>query len=69
MTEDQARLVLRDFDGVGGLEHWIAGQAWQAAPDGWIVTGDLGGWRFWLRPVPGGLRVSAAAPGDGDPAV
>lgn len=26
MTEDEARAALRDFDGVGGLEHWIAGR-------------------------------------------
>ncbi len=69
MTEVEARAALRDFDGDGGVEHWIAGQPWQAASDGWIVAGDLGGWRFWLRPVTGGVRVSAAAPGGRAPAV
>jgi hypothetical protein len=69
VTEDEARAALRGFDGVGGLEHWLAGQPWQPAPDGWIVTGDLDGWRFWLRPVPGGLRLSAALPGGWRPAV
>jgi hypothetical protein len=34
MTEDEARTLLHDFDGVGGLEAWLAGQPWQAAPDG-----------------------------------
>jgi hypothetical protein len=69
VTEAEARAALRAFDGVGGVEHWIADQSWQAAPDGWIVAGDLGGWRFWLRPVAGGLRVSAAPPGNWRPAV
>ncbi len=69
MTEAEARAALRAFDGVGGVEHWIACQAWQAAPDGWIVTGDLGGWRFWLRPVAGGVRINAAVPGGGPPAI
>jgi hypothetical protein len=70
MTEDKARAALRAFDGGDGVEIWIAGQDWHAGPDGgWIVLSDLDGWRFRLRPVPGGLRVSAAAPGGWRPAV
>jgi hypothetical protein len=65
MTEVEARAALRAFDGVGGVEYWIAGQTWQAAPDGWIVTGDLGGWRFRPRPMADGVRVSATVPGGG----
>lgn len=69
LAEDQARVALRDFDGGDVVETWIAGQAWQVAPDGWSVAGDLDGWRFQLRSVSGGLRVSAAAPGNWRPAV
>jgi hypothetical protein len=69
MTEDQARAVLWDFDGIGGLEAWIANQLWQATPDGWTVAEGLKGWRFQLRRVLGGLQVSATAPGGGAPAV
>jgi hypothetical protein len=69
MTEDQARAALRDFDGAGGMEQWIAKQPWQPTLDGWTVLTSLGGWRFLLRSVPGGVRVSALSPGDGAPAV
>jgi hypothetical protein len=37
-------------------------------PGGWTVTGELQGWQFWLDVIPAGLRVSASAPGGGDPA-
>jgi hypothetical protein len=30
MTEADARALLRDWPGVGGLEAWIAGRRWQA---------------------------------------
>jgi hypothetical protein len=43
MTEADARVLLRDWPGVGGLETWIAGQRWRAVPGGWIVTGELQG--------------------------
>jgi hypothetical protein len=68
MTEIEARAALRDFDGTGGVEHWIAGQLWQVEPDGWTLPLDLTGWRFRLRPIPGGLQVSATAPGGERPA-
>jgi hypothetical protein len=33
MTEDEARAALAAFDGLGGLERWIAAQGpWQADP-------------------------------------
>ncbi len=42
MTEDQARTALAAFDGLGGLERWIAEQRpWEAIPSGWTVPGDL----------------------------
>ncbi len=53
MTENQARAALAAFDGLGGLERWIAEQRpWQALPAGWTVMG-------------GGVRLiaSAARPG------
>jgi hypothetical protein len=56
MTEADARALLRDWPGVGGLEAWIDGRRWNTAPSGWIV-------------IPAGLRISASAPGNGDPAV
>ncbi len=69
MTEAAARATLAAFDGLGGLERWIAAQRpWQAVPNGWTVPGELQGWRFRVEPVPGGVRVSASANG-GEPAV
>ena len=67
MTEDRARAALAAFDGVGGLEGWIAKQPWQVTPGGWTVPGELQGWRFRVEPVPGGLQVTASAAG-GEPA-
>ena len=68
MTEDEARAALAAFDGLGGLERWIAEQRpWKAVPGGWTVPGDLQGWRFRLEAVPGGVR--AIATGKGEPAV
>jgi hypothetical protein len=69
MTKAEARVLLRDWPGVGGLEPWITGRRWRAVPGGWIVTGELQGWQFRLEVVAAGLRVSASAPGGGDPAV
>jgi hypothetical protein len=59
----------RDWPGVGGLEAWIAGRRWRAVPGGRLVTGELHGWQFRVDDVAGGLRVSANAPGGGDPAI
>ncbi len=51
MTEDEARAALAAFDGLGGLERWIAEQRpWQAIPAGWTVPGKLQGWRFRWSP-------------------
>jgi hypothetical protein len=41
MTEAEARQMLRDCGGFGGLEAWIAGRRWKAVPGGWVVTGGL----------------------------
>jgi hypothetical protein len=68
VTEDQAHAALAALDGLGGLEHWIAEQRWQAVQGGWTVPGESQGWRFRLEVVPGGVRVVASAPG-GEPAV
>ena len=59
MTEDEARAALAAFDGLGGLERWIAEQRWAAAPSGWTVPGELQGWRFRVEPAPGGVRITA----------
>jgi hypothetical protein len=68
VTEAEARAALAAFDGVGGVEAWIAEQRpWQAAPTGWTVPGELQGWRFRVEPVRGGVRVVASA-GRGEPA-
>jgi hypothetical protein len=69
MTEAEARVLLRDWPGVGGLEAWIASRRWKAAPSGWIVTDELQGWHFRIDVVAGGLRISASAPGGSVPAV
>ena len=68
MTEVEARAALAAFDGVGGLEAWIAAQPWRQAPGGWVVPEPFQGWRFRVELAPGGVRVSAFM-GKGDPAV
>ncbi len=69
MTETEVRAALAAFDGLGGLERWIAAQRpWEPAQGGWTVPGQLQGWRFRVEPVPGGVRVTASA-GGGSPAV
>jgi hypothetical protein len=68
MTEAEARALLRDWPGVGGLEGWIAARRWKAAPGGWTVSGELQGWQFRIDVIPAGLQISASVPG-GDPAV
>jgi hypothetical protein len=55
LTEAEARVLLRDCGGFGGLEAWIAGRRWKAAPGGWTVTGELQGWSFQLEPIAGGV--------------
>jgi hypothetical protein len=34
VTEAEARAALAAFDGVGGLERWMADRPWQAVPGG-----------------------------------
>ncbi len=68
MTEAEARAALAAFDGLGGLERWIAGQPWEPAMGGWDVLRDLQGWRFRVEPALGGVRMVASAAG-GEPAV
>jgi hypothetical protein len=41
MTENEARQLLRDCGGFGGLEAWIAEQPWEVAPSGWTVAGRV----------------------------
>jgi hypothetical protein len=69
MTEAEARALLRDWPGVGGLEGWIARQPWRPAPGGWAVSHELEGWRFRLERIPDGLRVIASPGGGASPAV
>ena len=38
MTEKEARALLSDCDGLGGLERWIVEQPWQVMPGGLRVT-------------------------------
>jgi uncharacterized protein YbdZ (MbtH family) len=59
MTEAEARRLLRDWQGAGGLETWIAEQMWRAIPGGWEVVHHLRGWRFRLAPAPPGLHLRA----------
>ena len=70
MTEAEARAALAAFDGLGGLERWIAEQRpWQATPAGWTVPGELQGRRFRGEPAPGGVCVVTSAGGGREPAV
>ncbi len=69
MTEAEARAALAAFDGVGGLERWIADQPWEAARDGWTVRHPLRGWTFIVASAGGGeVRITAHMTG-GSPAV
>ena len=61
MTEADARALLHDCGGFGGLEAWIAGRRWKTAPGGWIVAGELQGWQFRVDVIVGRFRVSASA--------
>jgi hypothetical protein len=67
MAEAEARAGLRA--GGGGVEAWIARQAWEATPTGWTVAAPLGGRVFRLAPVPGGVCVTASKGEGGPPAV
>ncbi len=59
LTEAEARVALAAFDGIGGLERWIAQQRpWQAIPTGWMVPGKLQG-----LALPGGARARRGAGG------
>jgi hypothetical protein len=69
MTEADARVLLHNWPGVGGLEAWIAGRRWKAVPGGWTVAGEFDGWHFRIDVIPGGLRLTACAPEGGEPAV
>jgi hypothetical protein len=64
MTENEARQLLRDCGGFGGLEAWIAEQPWKAAPGGWTVAGRVRGRSFLLEPLGSSLRITAVAPGE-----
>jgi hypothetical protein len=63
LTEAEARDLLANFEGVGGLENWIADREWKAALGGWTVIGDLQGLAFRVEVAPGGLRLTATEPG------
>jgi hypothetical protein len=50
----------------GSLDHR---PALDTAPGGRLVTGEIQGWQFRVDVIPADLRISASAPGGGDPAV
>jgi hypothetical protein len=64
MTEDEARAALRTYDGIGGIEPWIAAQHWQATPGSWTVPATLEGWMFRLAPVAGGIWIIMSVTGN-----
>lgn len=64
MTEDEARELLAGWDGIAGVERWIAAQTWRPAGESWEVEPALQGWRFRLVPDPPGLQI-IASPGSG----
>jgi hypothetical protein len=63
MTEADARALLRDCGGFGGLEAWIAEQTWEAVLGGWTVAGRVRGRSFRLEPFGSGLRITAVTLG------
>ena len=67
MTEDDARDLLRAWDG-DGLEDWIADQPWRPTPDGWEVLPDRDGWRFIIEQAPPRLRLRSLPPEAAAPA-
>ena len=56
MTKSEAHDLLRQHDGWGGIEAWIAARSWKVAPKGWTVEGELAG-----VAVPGGARPGRAS--------
>ncbi len=69
MTEAEARAALAAFDGLGGLERWIAAQRWEAMPGGWTVRHALHGWTFMVASAGASeVRITAYMTG-GSPAV
>jgi hypothetical protein len=68
VTEAEARAALAPFDGLGGLEGWVASQRWERIPGGWRVRGRFAGRHFRVEPAAGGLRVAMSARG-GEPVV
>jgi hypothetical protein len=68
VTDAEARAALTTSNRVGGLEHWIAEQPWEAAPGGWRVLHPLHSWTFMVAPAGGGgVRLTAFMSG-GSPA-
>jgi hypothetical protein len=63
LTEAEAHALLANFEGVGGLENWIAARRWKAELGGWTVLGELQGLTFRVEVIPTGLRLTAAEPG------
>ena len=67
MTEADARALLRDCGGFGGLEAWIADQPWKVVPGGWTVAGVVRGGSFLVEPFGTGLFITAVTLGGGAP--
>jgi hypothetical protein len=61
MTEAEARSLLAAWDGMGGIENWLAGQRWRQTVDGWEVEQLLQGWSFEVWPAGNRLRIIASA--------
>jgi hypothetical protein len=62
MTEAEARDLLRDCGGFGGLETWIAEQPWTVVPGGWTAAGRVRSRSFLLEPFGSDLRITAVTP-------
>jgi hypothetical protein len=67
MTEDNARVLLRAWDG-DGLEAWIAAQPWRPTSVGWEVLPEMDGWRFVIEQAPPRLRLRSSPPETAAPA-
>ena len=57
-----ARVLLRDYGGFGGLEAWIAEQPWTVVPGGWTAAGRVRGRSFRLELFGNDLRIAAVTP-------